>query len=354
LQFRWKVLLFTGYKMSRFRTVPLPALLLVLLPLLLTAGCAAHRGDLSSSLRSVRFTAPQGGPELLAVYQPWFGTKEHINVGYSSQDRVVLERQLEQAKNLGISGFVVNWYGFRKEYTDRSYALMQQLAAANDFHVAIQYDEAVDYPGHTTEAVIQDLQYAYDRYMGPQAPGSAAYLRYDGRPMIFIFPKINQTDWNRVRQVTQGWQDPPLLIMKDIDEQYANDFDGFYAWINPGAAGWQANGSNWGEDYLQNFYSRMSRYPDKIAVGAAWPGFDDRRASWTLHRYMDARCGRTFEDSLRLFRRYYDREHPLPFLLVETWNDYEEGTAIESGINTCNGKNDGQRNAALLSSPAGK
>jgi hypothetical protein len=355
LQFALEEPFLVGYKMRRFRVVPLPALLLTLALMLLAAGCAAHREDLRSSLHSMHLAAPQGGPELLAVYQPWFGKKEHINVGYSSLDRVVLQRQIDQAKNLGISGFVVNWYGSRKEYMDRSYALMQQLAAGNSFHVAIQYDEAVDSPGHTTEAVIQDLQYAYDHYIGPDA-GSLrlGYLRYDGHPMIFIFPKINQTDWNRVRKVAQTWQDPPLLIMKDIDERHADAFDGFYAWINPGSAGWQANGSNWGEGYLQNFYSRISRYPDKIAIGAAWPGFNDKQASWSLHRYMDARCGRTFEDSLRVFRRYYDREHPLPFLLIETWNDYEEGSAIERGINTCNGKNEEQQSAALISSPAGK
>ncbi len=50
---------------------------------------------------------------------------------------------------------------------------------------------------------------------------------------------------------------------------------------------------------------------------------------------MDARCGKTFEETLRLFRRYYDNSNPLPFLLVITWNDYEEGTAIEAGVGQC-------------------
>ena len=45
---------------------------------------------------------------------------------------------------------------------------------------------------------------------------------------------------------------------------------------------------------------------------------------------------RTFEQSLRVFRRYYTPEHPLPFLMIDTWNDYEEGTAIENGTTGCN------------------
>lgn len=340
------------FTMSRSRFSPTLGISLALAAVLLLSGCAAHKVDLRSNLQAARRATPQGGPELLAVYQPWFGNKEHINVGYSSQDRVVLQRQIEQARNLGISGFLVNWYGPGKQYMDRSYALMQELAAGNNFQVAIQYDEAVDYPGHTTDAVIADLQYAYDHYMGPHAEASSrAYLRYDGRPVIFIFPKNNETNWDRVRQVTQSWENPPLLIMKDIDEKYANDFDGFYAWINPGTVGWRTDGSNWGEGYLQHFYSTInSRYPDKIAVGAAWPGFNDKRASWSRSRYIDGRCGKTFEDSLRVFRRYYNEQHPLPFLLVETWNDYEEGSAIERGVNTCNGNNEATPGGASVAS----
>ena len=79
-----------------------------------------------------------------------------------------------------------------------------------------------------------------------------------------------------------------------------------------------------------------NQYPGKLAVGAAWPGFNDARASWSQNRRMDPRCGRTFEESLRLFRRYYTPDHPLPFLMIDTWNDYEEGTAIEGGTTNCN------------------
>ena len=50
---------------------------------------------------------------------------------------------------------------------------------------------------------------------------------------------------------------------------------------------------------------------------------------------MSSRCGKTFDDTLRLFRRYYNEQRPLPFLMIETWNDYEEGTAIENGVDTC-------------------
>jgi hypothetical protein len=36
-----------------------------------------------------------------------------------------------------------------------------------------------------------------------------------------------------------------------------------------------------------------------------------------------------------MFRHYYDSSRPLPFLMIETWNDYEEGTNVEGGQRGC-------------------
>lgn len=50
---------------------------------------------------------------------------------------------------------------------------------------------------------------------------------------------------------------------------------------------------------------------------------------------VKAVISRTFEDTLAVYRRYYDQSNPLPYLLIATWNDYEEGTAIERGLARC-------------------
>lgn len=301
------------------------------------ASCA--RQNLKESLRASTAAAPNAWPMMLAGYQPWFGEKNHINVGYSSNDPVKLQQQIAEARNLGIAAFVVNWYGPRKSFEDGNYALLQNLAAKNDFKTAIQYDETVDSPGSTTDAVVDDLRYAYDHYIGPQAsPSREAYLRYDGRPLIFIFPKNSGTDWNQVRQAVDSWpeSDRPLLVTQAYGGRYPGAFGGFYAWVGPGREGWAADGSHWGGQYLENFYNTMiAKYPDKIAVGAAWPGFDDSKAAWSQNRRISPRCGKTFEDTLRMFRAYYNNSRPLPFLMIDTWNDYEEGTAIEKGLPKC-------------------
>jgi hypothetical protein len=297
----------------------------------------AHGCSESSPQKPARLKVgvPGVSPVMLAVYEPWFGHPQHISVGYSSHDPAELRKQIHLAKKMGISGFVVDWYGDRDPFNAKTYELLQPIAAEEKFHIAMMYDETDAEDGATDEA-IADFTTFRDTYLSADAGGRDAYLTLNGRPIIFIFPKGGHTDWNRVREAVSKWNPAPYLIQENLPGANAGAFDGFYAWVQPGKKGWAADGSNWGDDYLADFYQTMqSKYPDKIAVGGAWAQFNDSRASWSLNRHISGRCGETFHDTLNLWRKYYSADDPLPYLLVETWNDYEEGTAIEPGIPTC-------------------
>jgi hypothetical protein len=302
---------------------------------LLTSGCnhsAPVRESLAQATRGV-----QPGPRILADYQPWFGYHRHLDVGYSTQDPAVLRKQVQKAREMGIYAFAVDWYGERRPFEDQSYALLQQVSSEEHFHICLMYDETEEDNGHATEDALEAFDKAYRAYIGPNAPGREAYVTYQGRPVVFIFPKRGNTDWDRVRAAANQWEQPPILIYKDNPPaKYMNDFDGFYAWVHPGQH-WDPKGGDWGKEYLEKFYKNMSERPGKVIVGTIWPGFNDTKASWSLNRHMDRRCGATFEDTLKMFHRYDDPDHPMPFLLIATWNDYEEGTQIETGVSDCHG-----------------
>jgi hypothetical protein len=306
----------------------------------MASGCTTpgYRSALSRDAQ-----APALSPKLLAVYMPWFGDHAHIDVGYSSQDPAVLRKQIQQAHRMGISAFVVDWYGESNPYSDHNFALLQGVASESHFKVALLYNEASDEDAQATDAAIAALDKAYTAYFGPSAKYRDAYLTYDGRPVVFVFPKSRHVDWNRVREHCSNWNAAPLLIYKDQPPgEFANDFAGSYAWVQPGPGGWAADGSNWGEKYLDNFYKTMrDKDQDKIVVGGVWPGFDDSSAKWGLNRHMQSRCGKTFDETLTFYRRYYDSSNPPPFLLIETWNDYEEGTAVERRTATECGQGNG-------------
>jgi hypothetical protein len=300
--------------------------------LFLAGGCS-RRG--TPQPVQLKYKATGTSPEVLALYEAWFGFSKHINVGYTSHDPAVIRRQIQQAKGMGISAFVVDWYGDRQPFIDQSYSLLQTAAAKEHFHVAMMYHESDQDDGATDEAVA-DFTMFHDTYLTSKSPGHEAYLTYEGRPVIFIWPTGRHTNWNQVRAVINKWKPAPMLIALNPPGKDADAFDGFYAWINPGPDGWAADGSHWGQQYLTNFYQTMgSKYADKIIVGGAWSQFNDTKASWSLNRHMSARCGQTYQDTFNLWHKYFPADQTIPFLMLETWNDYEEGSAIEPGIPTC-------------------
>src|SRR5579859_7860652 len=150
--------------------------------------------------------APKSGPKLLAVYMPWFGDHVHMDVGYSSSDPAILRRQIQQAHRMGIAAFIVDWYGQSRPFSDHNFGLLQEAADENHFQVSLLYNEPEDDDSQATDDAIASLDRAYKGFFGPEAPHRAAYLTYDGHPVIFIFPKRGHVDWNRVVEHCQGWE----------------------------------------------------------------------------------------------------------------------------------------------------
>ena len=149
---------------------------------------------------------------MLAVWMPWFGDHKHFDVGYSSQDPQVMRRQIKEAVDRNISAFVVDWYGERRPFHDKSFALLQQAASDMHFQVALMYDETENDNGQVTDEALAAFDKAYKAYIGPQARYRDAYLTYNGRPVVFIFPKRGGTDWNRVREKVNGWSSTPRSL----------------------------------------------------------------------------------------------------------------------------------------------
>jgi hypothetical protein len=88
--------------------------------------------------------------------------------------------------------------------------------------------------------------------------------------VIFIFPKRGIHELGPCTYSREQMEPQPLLIYENLPGKYADAFDGFYAWISPGDKGWAPDGSNWGDEYLSNFYQTM---------GSKYSGQDHRRRS---------------------------------------------------------------------------
>jgi PKD repeat protein len=87
--------------------------------------------------------------------------------------------------------------------------------------------------------------------------------------------------------------------------------------------------------YYDYFYKIAATYPGMITFGDGSKGFNDVLASWTQNRVVDQQCGQTWLNTLADSGKFYSSTKQLPYLQIATWNDYEEGTSIESGIDNC-------------------
>jgi PKD repeat protein len=95
-----------------------------------------------------------------------------------------------------------------------------------------------------------------------------------------------------------------------------------------------ANQGDWGQAYLDNFYATSKTYSSMMAYPGTWKGFNDTAASWTQNRIMSQNCGEVWLQTFAELGKYFTGTQAQGVQLV-TWNDYEEGTEIETGIDNC-------------------
>ena len=262
-------------------------------------------------------------------YMPWWGDPKHRDIGYRADDPEQVARQVADMSSRGIRGAIVDWYGPHPGIKHDSSLLLIKEAERQHFEFAVSEDGGAlgDCQKHgcdLNQQLISDLRYAEDHF-----EGSPSYIRFDGRPAVFFFGLEKYSiDWARVQHSLSM---RPVFFFRNSGSLNDPKADGAYAWIAPEAAG---PSDPMGLKYLDNFYSK-AQHSDKIVMGSAYKGFDDADASWGKGRVIDAQCGQTWLETFAEADRFYSAKHQLPALIIPTWNDYEEGTEIESGVDNC-------------------
>ena len=348
-------------------------------------------GDSSSNITHEEPSELSGETVLLAEYQAWHGLESHCiafcnpdphykDPYFSSEpynllsDPNVIPNQIQKAKDMGIHGFVVNWYGHKdgvandkeRDFMDQVTDKLIREAEGKDFSIALMYDEGTvskaesDDTSKYMSRVQSDLNYAQKYFALP------AYLHINDRPALFIFPYNDVDQFIYWRQVRNELNTQITLIDKDPnpkDSDHDNAFDGFYSWVQATNEDWKVDGTEWGKEYLNGFYLTMNSeaYANKITVGGVWPGFDDSlvteggvwpvfdpslKKSWGKNRYISRQNGQVYDNILKLAKK-----HNVPYIMIATWNDFEEGTDIEFGVKMVVDMEDPDSNLLVRSSP---
>ncbi|MGZ4811936.1 MAG: hypothetical protein ACXVZI_04140 [Terriglobales bacterium] len=281
---------------------------------------------------------PGATTKLFAHVEPWWGSSQHIDIGYSSQDPAQVHRQVVDMISRGLDGAAVDWYG-PDSYEALGVKLMVTEAESHSaFKVFVEVDKgAVEWDScfstcSATTAVIQ----LFTRLAG-DIFSSPAYFRIGGRPVLreFGMETLSQSvDWNAVQAQVPG---NPLIIHRNLGGFGTAQSGGAFGWMEPKIVGNEPANYD-GTDELYWFYSNaVATYPSMPAFGAVWKGFNDILAGWAPPggRHIEQNCGQTWLHTFAAANQYYSASNQLPVMQLITWNDYEEGTELETGIDNC-------------------
>jgi len=291
--------------------------------------------------------------------QNWWGSSGHLDNGESSANSQQASNQVADQVSRGFAGQVIAWDGPGKT-EDKAVANIMASAEKTDgaYHFAVRFEKEYlskdncGSAGIGVECVNAGIKYIADNYAG-----SSAYLQRDGHPVLFVFisdatdrdylsdPKIDTSGMVLVMLEPHGFPGnaPPNAV-------------GEFAWIAPTDVGnvtTTGDGTTYGVcgdsgfSDLDSFFGAASDNKGSFVVSSAYKGFDDSLANWSLKRIIDQECGMTW---LEVFNHtgsfggkpgllgtlnYVKSGGHVDMVMVDTWDDYEEGTEIETGIDNC-------------------
>jgi hypothetical protein len=270
---------------------------------------------------------PGANTKIYAHLMVWFGGSNHMNVGYSSTDPAQVHRQILDMISRGIDGVIVDWYGPNNNEDQATKLVMAEAEQHPGFTFAIMVDQgAIKWNScagcSPQQALLSQLQYIEQTYFP-----SPAYLRTQGRPVVtnFNIDLAYSVNWD---QVASALATQPVFWFQNNNGFTHSLSAGSYSWVMPTT-------TDYGLAYLTSFYDTGLTWPHEETVGATYKGFNDSLASWGSNRVMGQQCGQTWLKTFSKVNSLYNSGRQLQSLQLVTWNDYEEASEIETGINNC-------------------
>ena len=309
--------------------------------------------------------------------QPWFGMNQlgivttpngvmpasnsHIIVGYDQNDPAQIARQVNRMLAAGGYSILLNWYGNRDPKQARnltnSNAIANYLSGCFTTTCQLRMGMMIDKgalsaacpkgPRDQKKCVVTELEALFD-YINANYANKPWYLKRGAKNVAAFF--IHEADW---KDTDWNGNTGVWAMVKAYTDRYATPFeywfedegdaacwkhvasDGCYAFMNPPR--WDAMKQlqiTEGADYYPGFYRQAKAHPAMAALGMLKAGFDDNNASWGTNRVSARRCGQEFLDTAGIVNSNYSSSTQLEFVGIML-NDYEEGTAVESGIDNC-------------------
>jgi hypothetical protein len=297
-------------------------------------------------------------PKVLVHVLEWFcdtGTNScdgHVIIGsgYNDHNTQHIHDKVDDMRRRGIDGVILYWNGqggfldtaakLYRDYADQICSLAGNPTPC-PFQVGLM-DANTPSSGYNscsttptcTSVYVSNLNYIYNNYYVGHPSGWRAA---DGRPIMSNF-QLEDKPIDFVSAHSQVTFNPYLIFEFPGAGSGTTGFNGLYEWEHPqySKGSGDPNNENLSAspngDSIDEFYTNFA---GNIEIGGAYAGFDDVAASWGMNKKLNRKCGKTFLDTMRELNQFFSATKQLPYLQLVTWDDYEEGTALEPGISNC-------------------
>ena len=228
-----------------------------------------------------------------AVHTPQLGF-------YASSDPGVIRQHILWAKEAGIDGFIVSWWGEHEGILKDILRIAEEL----NFKISLYYELV-----RSLDEIRGDIVYIVENFAK-----SPAFLAYAGKPVIFWYDRtVNLFSLEEWREIFSG--SPSFNIADGSDPRLLESFDGIHLY-HP------ARLKNIDLLFEYRSLSQVTLASGKIFAATVSPGYDNTRlgGATCIPRDDGQYYAWTWESALA--------SHP-NWILISTFNEWEEGSEIE-------------------------
>lgn len=319
----------------------------------------------------------------MSEYQPWFCNTStpcngHKVIGMQESNSAQILLQAKWMKTIGMDVTDVDWYGCAdycttpqssaQHYNNQVTLALASAIATNPTVTpklmimidggAINSSGTGQCPpagGDQSGCLIAALNTQVDYLAQTWLFQSYYEKNTNGHPIVLYF--VNQPSWGGTNfntvfaavaaHATSGnscGSGCTYSATVDFVDENAGAFGesgiaGGYAWPQPTVYSitnqfcWQGSSCF---DYLADFYTHARANPSQIAMGVIYKAFNDTNAGWGSDRVIAGQCGQVLNlTANKIGSAGYNSGSQLQYVQFATWNDYEEGTEIETGVDNC-------------------
>jgi hypothetical protein len=284
---------------------------------------------------------------VLAQYFAWYGADGwndcNISAGdqplasYSSDDPAAIARHVKMARDVGLDGFLLHWFGPGNP-TDHNFETLLTQSQWYDFYSTIVFSRHIwdGAPAPTQKNTIEAIRYVMDRYsVQPN------FLRLEGKPVLFFIDvyrtpsaagQTPQQFWAAVRDKIDP-EHEAWWIAEGLDPSYLEVFDGLFVF--------KITHADYPNDYLKSprWAERVREWEQQTGQPKLWlstisPGWDDLRANCRVDVRIPNTPHRRDREDGALYQATFDAalESKPDWLLLSSFNEWVEGTYIEPSV----------------------